>query len=65
MKKKQEAQDRGIAKNALEAGLAGGFIGAVLLARVMLEDREEKKKEIAEVVAPKRVSAFEIFYDFG
>ena len=65
LKKKQEAQDRGIAKNALEAGLAGGFIGAVLLARVMLEDREEKKKEIAEVVAPKRVSAFEIYYDFG
>lgn len=60
-KNKEDAKySVGIAKNAIQAGLAGGFIGAVLLARVFLEDRDEVKSEAAAEAAaasvPKRVS---------
>ena len=61
-KNKEDAKySVGIAKNAIQAGLAGGFIGAVLLARVFLEDRDEVKSEAATEAAavsvPKRVSS--------
>lgn len=41
-----------IAKNALDAGLATGFVSAILLGRFMLADRDEVKAE----AATKRVS---------
>jgi hypothetical protein len=55
--KKQESTNQfTIAKNALDAGLATGFVSAILFGRFLLADRDEVKTEAAESAATKRVS---------
>jgi hypothetical protein len=48
---------------ALEAGLCAGFVGAILMSRVFLEDRDIKKDETdANIATKKRVSQMEFVW---